>query len=54
MNINHKKEKKRIFELASAQSLKKTKPKVHLKIVKRIRARMGSRLNNKRIEKHEF
>ena len=54
MNINHKKEKKRIFELASAQSLGKTKPKVHLTPVKRIRGRMASRLNNKSFEKHEF
>ena len=54
MNINHKKEKKRIFELASAQSLGKTKPKVHLTPVKRIRGRMVSRLNNKSFEKHEF
>ena len=54
MNINHKKEKKRIFELASAQSLGKTKPKVHLTPVKRIRGRMACRLNNKSFEKYEF
>ena len=54
MNINHKKEKKRILELSSAQSLGKTKPKVHLTPVKRIRGRMVSRLNNKSFEKHEF
>ena len=54
MNINHKKEKKRIFELASDQSLGKTKLKVHLTPVKRIRGRMVSRLNNKSFEKHEF
>ena len=54
MNINHKKEKKRILELTSAQSLGKTKPKVHLTPVKRIRGRMASRLNNKSFEKYEF
>jgi hypothetical protein len=54
MNLNHKKEKKRILELTSAQSLGKTKPKVHLTPVKRIRGRMACRLNNKSFEKYEF
>ena len=54
MNINHKKEKKRILELTSAQSLGKTKPKVHLTPIRRIRGRMASRLNNKSFEKYEF
>ena len=54
MNINHKKEKKRILELTSDQSLGKTKPKVHLTPIRRIRGRMASRLNNKSFEKYEF
>ena len=54
MNLNHKKEKKRILELTSAQSLGKTKPKVHLTPIRRIRGRMASRLNNKSFEKYEF
>ena len=54
MNNVHKKEKRRILELSSPQSSGRTKPRVHLTPVRRIRGRMASRLNNKSLEKYDF
>ena len=54
MNSHHKKEKRRILELSSPQSSGRSKPRVHLTPVRRIRGRMASRLNNKSLEKYDF
>ena len=54
MNIHHIKEKRRILELSSPQSSGRSKPRVRLTPIRKIRGRMASRLNNKSLEKYDF
>ena len=54
MNNVHKKEKRRILELSSPQSSGRSKPRVRLTPIRKIRGRMASRLNNKSLEKYDF
>ena len=54
MNTYHKREKRRILELSSPQSSGRSKPRVRLTPIRKIRGRMASRLNNKSLEKYDF
>lgn len=54
MSENNKKERRRILELSSPQSSGRTKTKVQLTPVRKIRSRLTSKLNNRSFEQNDL